>query len=190
MSALLKSIIFEKRTCDYLSECMRERPEDDFSPTMVDEFRDLGRDRFRLKGLSDGDYTLLIGTSLERHTTATLTLMHAETHDVVTRVNFDIQPLIQSAITHFDEYSAAAEAFDPTEENPIIDAIEKKRMACLQDVLKPYITSERFQAELLTVFDFVTGYYVEEKMMSTDQDFDPTEDKPGTFYIPGSKLLN
>jgi len=191
MRALLTSIIFDEKTKSYLSECSRENPHNDFVPEMVEEYEDL-EEPLRLKKASGGDYTLLIGINLEKHTTATLTLMHAENHSVLMQSHIDIAPVINSAIAHFEDYSAAAENFDPDEDNPIMDLIDDNRMACLKGVLNPYIDGEEFQSELLTALDLVTSFHVEKRMMEMAMDSMPEQERKDIvpLYMPGSKLLN
>lgn len=192
MRALLTSIIFDEKTKSYLSECMRENPADEMTPCMIEEFEDM-EDPLRLnKKAAGGDYTLVIGVNLERHTTATLTLMHAENHSVLMQSHIDIAPVINSAIAHFEDYSAAAENFEPDEDNPIMDMIDDNRMACLKGVLHPYIDGEEFQSELLTALDLVTSFHVQKRMIEMAMDEMPEQERKDIvpLYMPGSKLLN
>lgn len=191
MRALLTSIIFDEKTKNYLAECMRENPNDDFVPAMIAEYENM-EDPLTLHKLKGGDYTLLIGINLERHTTATLSLMDSQSHSVVMQSHIDIEPVILSAISHFEDYSAATEAFDPEAENPLMDMIDKTRIECLKGTLSPYADGEEFQSELLTVLDLVTSYHVQKRMMEMAMDALPEEERQDVtpLYIPGSKLLN
>ena len=191
MPALLTSIVFDEKTKNYLSACLRERPEDDFSALMIEDYADMD-DPFELNKLPDGDYTLLVGVNLERHTTATITLMHAETHGVTMQRHIDIAPVINSAIEHFEEYSAASESCDAEGDLPLMDAIDNKRMEPLKGILSPYIDSEDFHGELLTVLDLVSSYHVEERMKEMVLETIPEEERSEVVipYRLGSNTLN
>ncbi|QQG37115.1 MAG: hypothetical protein HYS17_04960 [Micavibrio aeruginosavorus] len=198
MPALLRSFAFDEPTTAYLQKALEKRKEEAFGQMMFNAYQFEDEEAAPLQGLPDGDYTLLIGADLENDTTARLILMNAETQQVIKKVDFDLSPVIQSAILYRDEYSQAW-GFDSEDEGEQqtaeqnIEEIEKIRYACLTDILAPYAQSHpALQGELLEALDFLTGYYIEDRLtdLSPEAILQDRLNDPLNKFIPPSHTLH
>lgn len=198
MSALLRSFAFDEPTTAYLQKALQKRKEEAFGQMMFNAYQFEDHEAAPLQGLPDGDYTLVIGADLENDTMAHLSLMNAETQEIVKKVEFDLNPIIQSAIMYSDEYSQAW-GFDSDDEDEqqaatqSIEEVEKIRYACLTDLLAPYVqTHPVLQGELLEALDFLTGYYIEDRLtdLSPETTLKDRLNDPLTKFIPPSHTLH
>lgn len=175
MPALLTSIVFEEKTKDALLQSMAERQETEMALDTIDTFTHLGRDAIPLDHLADGDYILIVKMNLERSTAAQLTLMAAETRDVVRQTVLDLHPIIETAVLCHDDYlNAISDLEDKTatkdekrQAESRMTEIGQRRNSFLEGILAPYITNnDAFNNELLDVLDFATMWYIEDKILN------------------------
>ncbi|MCM2344597.1 MAG: hypothetical protein NDJ24_08555 [Alphaproteobacteria bacterium] len=203
MPALLRSFAFDEPTTAYLQQALEKRGEQAFGQMMFNAYQFDDDEAAPLQGLPEGDYTLVIGADLANdNTTAHFTLINAETQEVVNQCDFELSPIIQSAILYRDEYTQAT-GFDSEDEaeqeaaEQQIEAIERERCACLTGLLAPYnLAHPILQEDLLEALDFLTGYFIEDKL--SDQSQELTQDAqlsdrlndPLNKFIPPSHQLH
>lgn len=196
MSARLRSFAFDEPTTAYLQQALSKRGEEAFGQMMFNAYQFDDDEAAPLQGLPDGDYTLVIGANLDNEdTTAHFTLVNAETREVVTESDFDLTPIIHSAILYRDEYTQAT-GFDSDDEDEQeaaeqkIEEIERERYACLTGLLAPYNVSHPIlQEDLLEALDFLTGYYIEDKLSDMTQEPDLDEQLESRLNDPLNKFI-
>lgn len=165
MPGRITAFIFEKSTAAYLAERIDE---DDVRGQVVDNNGYMPIDPITVDDLAEGDHVILILANLEKHSTARFTLKGAENHDVSMQVHFDLMPLIESAVTHHDAYTNAAQNHGDDRVCGVMDEVDADRMSTLSGLMPPYTSNEELAAELLTAIDLLTYDVVQEVVQAQE----------------------
>lgn len=168
MSGRLTAILFSEKTARTLRDEMQDSREALIDQTLIDMLQNLECDEIEVEGV-EGDCVVVIETFLPRHTTARLTLMHAETHEVVSQCCTDLNPVIESARTCADDYDDASRCLSADNEDmnlrahQKIQAISSGRFGDVGKIFKGLIDSDVFKGHLVDALDLATRTYERQK---------------------------
>lgn len=168
MSGRLTAILFSGKTAQTLYNEMQDSPDALIDRTLIDMLQNLECDEIEVED-TEGDCVIVIETFLPRHTTARLTLMNAENHEVIQKACTDLNPLIDSGRTCADDYDDASQCLSADNEDmnlrtqKKIQAISRTRFQDIGKIFGERIKSDVFKEHLVDALDLATRTYERQK---------------------------
>ncbi len=168
MSGRLTAILFSEKTAQALYNEMQDSPDALIDHMLIEMLQNLECDEIEVED-TEGDCVIVIETFLPRHTTARLTLMNAENHEVLLQACTDLNPLIESGRSCADDYDDASQCLSADNEgmnlrtHQKLQAITRTRFSDIGKIFAERIKNDVFKEHLVDALDLATRTYERQK---------------------------